>query len=271
MMAFSSQLENGIDLISKNGVTCVVDNNLFKFPSGKIRISSRLEDNSRGMGGFIGADHEYFLYCSQEDAQISFARLSPIKKDWEGYRHYWLVPNSKNEPICFRIWSSRDNNIYLFSSRPRYRQYFTEPYPSEFIQVNLENFDVKEITSQEFLEKRHTEIGDNSRSLWKLQTPSKSNHENKAKSTTRLNQDEKILHNLILQHLVCNMDIFVLGHFSPSNQKNVKAILQKYKANIALRLSEDVDIAICGRTPSKKLIKEIERLKIRTIQWNASI
>jgi hypothetical protein len=86
-----------------------------------IIIGNSLENNSGGLGAFIGPNHCYFLYCGEKYPEIALARFHAIKKQWYDYTQWQdedtLVKEQDmmaHEPPFLEIWTHKKNPLWIF-------------------------------------------------------------------------------------------------------------------------------------------------------------
>ncbi|KAH8723321.1 hypothetical protein GQ44DRAFT_774172 [Phaeosphaeriaceae sp. PMI808] len=267
MGAFRSNIADGKQCVSEGGVTCVYDNGHFQFPSGKIRMGNSNTSEDRGMGGFIGADHEYFLFCSQKHAEIALAKLNSTKKVWERYKDLTLPfdTNSSGEPIFSEIWEPDEKNIYYFVGHPSYSQEFDEFYGGNYVEVNLNALEVQDLNSEWFDAHCGKKIYP--------QAPSKSNDTKKpapergSDARSRLKEDGITLDDFIQGNIQGRL-VYLAGHFSPSSQGKTKKVLEGKGVSVTNSLSSAVGLVIKGRCPSESLLQRIRKLRIGTVRWD---
>jgi hypothetical protein len=78
MCAFNYNLQHYSRCLSRNNIECTYNNRMFHFNNYKVVIGNSLENNSRGLGSFVGLNHEYFLYCRLKYAEIAVTKLKTL-------------------------------------------------------------------------------------------------------------------------------------------------------------------------------------------------
>lgn len=61
-------------------VECNYSEGWFEFDRQGIEVGNSLQNNNGGIGGFVGPNHEYFLYCGWKYAEIAIARFNKNTK-----------------------------------------------------------------------------------------------------------------------------------------------------------------------------------------------
>ena len=105
--------------ISSNitGHTCTFNDGSFIFKSGKKKcktnIGNSLENNYGGIGGFAGAQHEYFIYCGTKYEEIAIARFRKKQNLWENTKGGYQ--GDGEDEMFDEIWSSKANpdTVYI--------------------------------------------------------------------------------------------------------------------------------------------------------------
>jgi hypothetical protein len=63
MSAFNFDLSGNGKCVSNTNITRSYDDGVFNFDDHETSVGNSLENKIGGMGGFVGPDHEYILYC----------------------------------------------------------------------------------------------------------------------------------------------------------------------------------------------------------------
>jgi hypothetical protein len=123
MAAFNFNLCNSENwCFSDTYIVCIYHNGTFNFNGFQIPVGNSLQNDSGGMGGFVGPNHEYFVYCGSKYAEIAIVKLNDETKEWE--HHVCLQwDNLKADENGFftDIWFMQEELALIFEPRTMYR------------------------------------------------------------------------------------------------------------------------------------------------------
>ena len=129
---------SGKDVTSCDGTICTLDDGEFTFlqreshnehsgedfdegsdlKSTAIFIGESWENNDGGIGGFIGENHQYFLYCGKKFPELAIAWKRDGTGPWEPFtsrQPRYSIPefNGGKVPIVKRIWSTKVDGTFV--------------------------------------------------------------------------------------------------------------------------------------------------------------
>ncbi|KAH8710274.1 hypothetical protein GQ44DRAFT_813620 [Phaeosphaeriaceae sp. PMI808] len=169
MSAFNFNLRdvNG-KCVSKNGITCSFDNGFFDLDGYQTEIGNSFENNWGGKGGFVGPNHEYFLYCGSRCAEIAVAKFNRGADEWEhhgGLR--WLNSGHAVYGFFKNIWFAKKKLTLIFEPKNKYRSYLMEheDLAGENVCIKLDLFTggFTGITKKQFDKQRHSIVDEDSK------------------------------------------------------------------------------------------------------------
>jgi hypothetical protein len=175
--AFCFDIVDGTRCYSQQNVVCEFDDGAFVFDGVRISVGKSYGNNYGGVGGFVGPNHEYFVYCGSKYAEIAIARYNKKKDIWEDWAGQTLnncENNSKNCPFK-NIWVANNGLALIFEPRARFRQEITGDKTLKAIRCDLLKRKFNGLTREQFHEQRHSKIDHNSN--WPLKTGGESSDE----------------------------------------------------------------------------------------------
>jgi hypothetical protein len=124
MSAFNFDLCDNSKCISKDYTTSVYMHGSFYINQRK--VGDRHRWNKGGKGGFVGPEHEYFLYCGSKFAEIALAKFNADTDDWEN--HALLQWSGKRHPgrrgYFNEIWFTKEKKpALIFKPWNEYRDF----------------------------------------------------------------------------------------------------------------------------------------------------
>jgi hypothetical protein len=172
---FNFNLHDNSLCVSRERV-CGYEDGMFQFGTqGRISkrepisIGNSLENNSGGMGGFVGPEHEYFVYCGSKYAEIAIAKLTK-KGRWEkckGGHEFLAADNNGDEDRFFKnIWFMKKGLALIFEPKSQYRKDLMKDFNGQgntCIKLNLSSGRCTGLTEEQFKEQRLSKLGTDSR------------------------------------------------------------------------------------------------------------
>lgn len=123
MSAFNFDLQdNNGKCVSKNGTTCSYYHGSFDFDEYKTAVGNSYENNDGGLGGFVGPNHEYFLYCGSKYPEIAVVKFNQSINKWEGHGCLQWQDLEDDEDGYFKnIWFTETELALIFEPKNKYR------------------------------------------------------------------------------------------------------------------------------------------------------
>jgi hypothetical protein len=149
MAAFQMNIEDGPGCVSDYGNICTFEEGSFTFRSETsefsqhtISVGNSLDNNNGGMAGFVGRNHEFFLYCGTKYAEIAIARFNRQIGQWENYKNVQLELDINDEHAFQKIWVSKDPNIlYLVP-----QEWFSDDFEGQVVELDLSKIETRPVT-----------------------------------------------------------------------------------------------------------------------------
>jgi hypothetical protein len=167
MDAFSFKLLEETKLVSKNGTTCTYWEGSFKLDQCKTSVGNSL-DNTGGIGGFVGPNHEYLLYCGSQYGEI--AVLKKVENEWVDHACLLWDEYEEDSDLSFfeNIWFTKKELTLIFEPKSHHKDHIMKElgYDEESVCIILD-LSTKEFTGatcKEFEEQKHSTL--NSDSVW---------------------------------------------------------------------------------------------------------
>lgn len=125
MSAFNFELYDDSKCVSKNGDTCTYNEGAFYFgnhyysDNDGTSIGESLDNNDGGIAGFIGPNHEYFLYCGSKYAEIAVVKFNQDTDMWEDCASLQFDPEEDASPSGFfkHIWFTNNELALIFEPK----------------------------------------------------------------------------------------------------------------------------------------------------------
>lgn len=157
--SFSFYLEAGSEIVSKTGTKCTYNGSKFCFPSGLIHIGCAGNNARGGIGGFVGPDDQYFLFCSNGNPEIAAARFNSKNNRWENYVCAPLDEKYLGN-IVEEIWTSDDSNVLLLKAflTEEAVDIFEKEFDRSTVELRLSSCEFRGILREEFLVNRKEKI-----------------------------------------------------------------------------------------------------------------
>jgi hypothetical protein len=171
MSAFNFDLWNDSKCVSSNNTTCVYFEGRFCFDQGEITIGNSDENDNGGIGGFVGPEHKYFLYCGMKHAEIALAKLNADTDEWEDHGVLQWKHSYYHDDYGFfeKIWVAKEKPALIFEPRNEYKEYLLAHKKFKnvnetkaFIKLDLSTGHFTSITRKRFLEQRCFVLDENS-------------------------------------------------------------------------------------------------------------
>jgi hypothetical protein len=178
MSAFNFNLGNYGRCISKDNTTCVYRNGYFYFNRrqvsdllawhNRMKFSDRHAWNKGMKCGFVGPEHEYFLYCGSKSAEIALAKFNADTQKWENHASYqWPDIRSPSNRGYFReIWFTKEKKkALIFKPWNDYRGLLVAglgPGSKRYIKLDLCTGKLEGITKEQFNEQERSVLDENS-------------------------------------------------------------------------------------------------------------
>ncbi|KAJ6276464.1 hypothetical protein J3E71DRAFT_141216, partial [Bipolaris maydis] len=154
MSAFSFNLLDGVECVSKKKISCSFDEGVFKFGQQEITIGNSMSNMSGGIGGFVGPNHEYFLYCGSGYPEIAFARFNKKARKWRAYKFLQLDTGDQDDDGYFKnIWFAKKELALIFEPKAEYLgiiEHGNFGQNMSCIKFNLRTGEFKGITEEQF-------------------------------------------------------------------------------------------------------------------------
>ncbi|EUC26652.1 hypothetical protein COCCADRAFT_113732 [Bipolaris zeicola 26-R-13] len=169
MSAFNfNLLKNGC--VSKTNVVCVYGDGAFDFNGTKITVGNSSENNNGGLGGFVGPDHEYFLYCGSKYPEIAVVRFNNNTKKWEDHACMQWFKFETKKNMFKKIWFTNEESALIFQPKKKYRKHTMEHEDLTediwCIKLNLSTGHFTGISKGQFRRQRHSALDE--KSVWPL-------------------------------------------------------------------------------------------------------
>jgi hypothetical protein len=171
MSAFNFNLCDNSKCVSKNNITCLHDDGRFDFGQCEIAVGDSYENNCGGIGGFVGPEHEYFLYCGSKYAEIAVVKFDAKTDEWEDHESFqWFdVEDGGDDGLFEKIWFAKEQTALIFEPRKEYTQDLLAPKEfrnfkknKAFIKFDFSTGTFRGITRKQFLAQRHSVLDENS-------------------------------------------------------------------------------------------------------------
>lgn len=123
MSAFNFNLrdEDG-KCVSQNDATCTYEDGSFCFDQCEMSVGNSYENNYGGIGGFVGPNHEYFLYCGSKYPEIAVVKHNKEEDEWEHHACLqWMDFDDEDEDGYFKgIWFTKEEAL-IFEPKSEHR------------------------------------------------------------------------------------------------------------------------------------------------------
>jgi hypothetical protein len=186
MTSFTYRLRNYTVLYSKNGTKCEYLEGTFKFsPSTEICFDDRFdnsnclerarssqvvyignssENNHDGLGGFIGENHDHFLWCGDKYPEIAIVKFDPTTQECTEVlcqQRDHRIHQGEGPSFC-EVWVGKDPNMLFLRVCKGMEKFWRY---SEYLEIGLElcGYYIRGATRKRFLKKRHIELSDTTR------------------------------------------------------------------------------------------------------------
>jgi hypothetical protein len=122
MDAFSFNLLEETKLVSKNGTTCTYWEGNFKFDQCETSVGNSRE-NTGGIGGFVGRNHEYLLYCGSQYGEI--AVLKKKGRKWKEHACLTWDEWDADKDLSFfkNIWFTKKDLALIFEPKSHHKDH----------------------------------------------------------------------------------------------------------------------------------------------------
>lgn len=169
MAAFNFDLsdDNG-ECLSKTNITCSYNDGMFYFDGFGVMVGNSGENNSGGIGGFVGPNHEYFLYCGSEYAEIAIVKLKDDTGEWKDHGGLqWFALEPDGHGFFENIWFTHNDLALIFEPREKYRsalmQHEDPTGKRNCIKLDLSRGKFTSLTQEQFVKQRHSVVDKDSK------------------------------------------------------------------------------------------------------------
>ncbi|EMD86831.1 hypothetical protein COCC4DRAFT_63015 [Bipolaris maydis ATCC 48331] len=165
MSAFNFNiLEN--TCVSKTKIVCFYNDGAFYFDGIKIIVGNSSENNSGGIGGFVGPNHEYFLYCGSKYPEIAVVRFNSNTNKWEDHACMQWFKFETDKNMFKSIWFTKEEPALIFQPKKAYREHVMKHKDLAegmgCIKLNLSTGRFTGISRKQFEKQRHSALDKNS-------------------------------------------------------------------------------------------------------------
>jgi hypothetical protein len=171
MSAFNFNLCDDSKCVSKDDTTCLYDEGRFDFDQCEITVGNSLENNYGGIGGFVGPEHEYFLYCGSKYAEIAYAKFNAHTDEWEDHEclQWWDLDDDGDDGFFKEIWFTKEEPALIFVPWKKYRRHLlahekfrNSSKTKAYIKLDLSTGRFKSINEKQFSKQKHSVLDENS-------------------------------------------------------------------------------------------------------------
>jgi hypothetical protein len=168
MSAFSFNLWEETKLVSQNDTTCTYWEGLFNFDQFTISVGNS-RNNQGGIGGFVGPNHEYLLYCGSKYGGIAVRKFNDVEKKWEDHAcRLWDAWDEDSYVSFFEnIWFTKKELALIFEPKSHYKDYIMKQLGygkgNMCIILDLSTRKFTGATRKEFEERKHSTLRSNSK------------------------------------------------------------------------------------------------------------
>ena len=172
MPAFNFDLLDYGKCVSKKNITCSYSDGMFNFNGYEIAVGNSLENNYGGIGGFVGPNHEYFLYCGSKYPEIAIVKFNKDTDEWENHScmQWFNIDIDTDDDIFSRIWFTKKKPALIFQPRKKYRKAVMEHEDLVegmwCIKLNLSTGRCTGISKKQFRQQKHSAL--DKYSIWPL-------------------------------------------------------------------------------------------------------
>jgi hypothetical protein len=169
MCAFNYNLRDDDRCLSRINIECTYDDGTFDFDGLQIPVGNSYENNNGGIGGFVGPNHEYFLYCGSKYAEIAIVKLNNDTDEWEDHCCLQWDDVEDDENGFFKnIWFTQKGQALIFAPKKKYRSALMEHKDlarrKYCIKLDLSTGTFKSLTQKQFVKQRHSVLDEDS--MW---------------------------------------------------------------------------------------------------------
>ncbi|OWY51605.1 hypothetical protein AA0117_g13403 [Alternaria alternata] len=159
--------------VSNSNMTCTYDDGMFNFDGYEISVGNSLENNCGGIGGFVGPNHEYFLYCGSKYPEISLMEFDEDTNEWgERACMQWddFDIDDDHKSMFETIWFTKEEPALIFQFLEKYRIHAMEHEDLAegmwCIKLDLSTGLFTGISRRQFNKQKHSALDKNS--IWPL-------------------------------------------------------------------------------------------------------
>lgn len=263
MNAFSFDLDRNRTCRSKKDVTCTFDEGEFTFSPNyeeKLTLGGDLDNNGGGIGAFVGEDHQYYIHFASKYPGIGLASYISSEKRWVNSGWYESEREINFQEGINTIWTTNDPNVLLLEPNPEdeHLKRFRSEFKHECAEIRLNEFNIKGVSKKALME--------TSRSIFAYESASQSNPhvsvESQSKRHAKESEDKRA-------YPVKDAVVFLVGYFTPYNQKRVAKMLIDHGARVPKSFNRSVQLVIEGKNPSFINLGTAVQRGIKIKQWNS--